>query len=334
MLTLSNLIFISILPLILGISVAVFLGRFTRSTLGPSIGACATLIAGYFGHFATMDFAYTDGDTVTQKVVQSLSQTAAGLLGPSTAIQWIPIFAAAALATTVIVAPVQSTGDSKHPSDTFFHNHFYRWAIYGLLIALTISAVARLLLTSVYFTDSYPRAAQIAFVVVPALLIGTVWAGPFFSKGSRRNSSDLPISRLSHLGTLLLAASALVLLASSGSITVGLLQIPALSAALVSTVVHQSNTGRRALNSDAWLIASAVCFPVAIGFFFAEVRYEAAVLFAISSILVTWLPPLSCDNNTKKLCTVVISCLPAIAAAIWAAVVLSQMIESPYGSTG
>ena len=125
-----------------------------------------------------------------------------------------------------------------------------------------------------------------------------------------------------------------MLLISSGSLTIGLLQIPALSAAMVSAVFYQSNTGRHAFNGDAWLIASSICFPVAIGFFFAQLRWEAAVLFAISSILVAWMPPLARANNAQKVCTVVASCLPAIAAAIWAAIVLSQTIATPYGGAG
>ena len=39
MLTISDIIFTSTLPLILGISVAVFFNRFVRSTLAAAIGA-------------------------------------------------------------------------------------------------------------------------------------------------------------------------------------------------------------------------------------------------------------------------------------------------------
>ena len=334
MLTVSDIIFTSILPLIVGMSVAVFLGRFTRPPIGPSIGALLTLIAGYLGRFAVMDFAYADGETVTQKVVQSLSQTATRLLGPSTAIQWIPIFATAALATTIIVARVGSTGSSQQPGDTSSPNFFSRLVICGLLVALTALAIVRFLWTSVYFSASFTWAAQIGYVVVPAFLIGAVWAGAFCARGIGRNTADWHISRWASVSTLLLSASALVLLASSGSLTIGLLQIPALSAAMVSAVFYQSNTGRHAFNGDAWLIATSICFPVAIGFFFAQLRWEAAVLFAISSILVAWMPPLARANNAQKVCTVVASCLPAIAAAIWAAIVLSQTIATPYGGAG
>lgn len=334
MLTANDLIFTALVPLILGMSVAFFFGRFNRSPLGPSIGALATLVAGYFGHFAVRDFAYADGETVPRKVVQSLSQTAAGLLFPSTAIEWIPIFATVALAMTIIIARVESACNAKHPEDTLPRNLLGRSAIYGLLVALTASAVVRLLWTSVYLSGNFMWAAQIGYVVVPALFISAVWLGALSAKGIRRNTSQQHLSRLSHLCTLLLSASALVLLASSGSVTLGLLQIPALSATIVSTVFYRSIAGRHALHGDAWLIASSMCFPVAIGFLFAALRWEAAVLFAISSTLVAWLPPLAADNSRRKVCTVVVSCLPAIAAAIWAAIVLSQTITAPYGGNG
>jgi hypothetical protein len=337
MLTLGDIMFTSILPLTLGMSVAVFLGRLAPASPRHAIGSLTTLVAGYFGYFARMDFAYADGETIPQKVAQSISQTATGLLTPSTAIQWIPIFAAAALTITIIVARVQFTGNAMRPEKTQPQSRFSRWAVFGWFVALIALAFVRLLWSSVYFTDRFVLAAQVGYVVVPALLIGAVWAGAFCPIGTGRpqkiwqNTSGQRIARLSHLSTLLLSASALVLLGCSGSFTVAMLQIPALSAALISFVFHPSDTNDHGLSSDAWLVASSICVPVAIGFFFAQLRWEAAILFAISSILVTWMPPLTHDSKTKKAVTAIAPCLPAVAVAIWAAIVLSQTIAPPYG---
>ncbi len=331
MLTFSDLLFTSILPLILGLSLAVFLSHLVQTTWAPAMGAWATLVTGYLGRFAIMDFAYADGETVTQKVVQSLSQTATGLLSPPTAIQWIPIFATAVLATTVIVERVGPIGSSKQPDGSLSHHFLSRALIYGLLVTLSATAVVRLLWTSVYFADPFPWTVKLGYVAVPAILISAVWFGAFSAASIGCKTSCQYISRWASVSTMLLSASALVLLASSGSFTIGLLQIPALSAAVVVAVLHQPTTERYAVGGDIWLIVSAVCFPVAIGFFFAEVRWEAAVLFASSAILVAWMPPRTRNSNLQKVCKVVVSCLPAIAAAVWAATLLSQTIESTYG---
>lgn len=122
-----------------------------------------------------------------------------------------------------------------------------------------------------------------------------------------------------------------MLLASSGSYTIGLLQIPVLSAAVVSAVFHRQQEEHHALGGDVWLIVSAVCFPIAIGFFFAEVHGEAVALLATLAMLAAWMPPRTSDNSVLlKVSDVIASCLPAIAAAVWAAILLSHAIESAY----
>ena len=324
MLTANDLIFAAIVPLILGLSVAFFLKKITQSRYSQSIGALFALVAGYFGHFAKMNFAYAEGETINSKLAQSFYQTVFELLNPMAAIQWIPLFAVACLAITIIIESVGSEEDSCDISDSSPRSISSHVLIYGLLVVLTAAAVVRLLWSSVYFTDRYALTAQIGYTIVPALLIGAVWLGGFNPRQCRQRDPNQLISRWASVSTVLLSASALVLLASSGSFTIGLLQIPVLSAAIVSAVFVPTTSNRWPLNSDAWLIASAVCCPVAIGFFFAKVRWETAVLFAMSSILVTTLTPLAHENILKKVGIAIANCLPAIAAAIWAAVLLGE----------
>ena len=335
MLTANDLVFASILPLIIGLSVAVFVRCTTRSRCSHSIGVLSTLIAGYFGRYGVMNFAYAQGETTSEKVFQSFSQTSTQLLSPSTAIQWIPIIAFLCFAISILVARLESANCpniEKDPSPRSpLHSLLHSLLVYGLLVLLSALAIVRLLWTSVYFTDRFSPALQVGYVVVPAAVIAAIWMGGFNIRVSPQQIDHQPISRWSSISTLLLSASALVLMASSGSFTIGLLQLPVLSAAMVGAVFIHSPSSHCPINSNAWLIASAVCLPVAVGFFFAEVRWETAVLFFTSSILLTFFPPLVPDNNFKKIGIAIAACLPAIAAATWAAIALSQAIQSPYG---
>lgn len=343
MLTANDFLFAMVLPLVMGISVAAVLRWFGWPALGRSGGMLVALVAGYFCRYGMMNFAYVSGQAETDSqpffnlVTETISQTTTELIAPGVAIAWIPILSAIALTVTLGLASfgdrTDNTGDAPLPKSRSRLN-----AAVGLLLPVVLAAAAMIVLlkSSVYFSDDFSIPWQAIYVGVPAVLVGLVWVGRVsdFAVASVDGGSLPPTgsdSRWQSLGSLLICFSAMVLLGSSGSFSYALLQIPVLTAIIVGASFFVASEHWRSINNDRWLIASAVCLPVVLGYFFAEVTLMGAGSMMVSALLWGWLPARSGSDWRKKIGTVLVASLPAMAAAAWAAIQLSQAIDdNPY----
>ena len=331
-----------LLPLLAGIVVAAAFKISRRpaiASLGRSCGVLMALTFGYFAHFAMLNFAYADGETLSQKVMLTVSETSSQFLAPSTAIQWLPVIAKACLAVTWLVPSLQRSGNSV---SLISENHndyssqvqsrltnsltFTTGLTFAALVMLAAGSIIYLLWSTVYLTDRYTLLSQISYVSIPAVIMAFIWMGGF-----RQSSYGQATSRWTVASTIGLSISTMVLLVTSGSFTFGLLQMPVIAAALVGFAFYYPSTKRSPANHDAWLITCAISLPIALGFFFAEVRWETAALFAVSAALATWLTPGSSNSNFSKAAIAFSVCLPAIAASVWSAIEFSQAVKSPYG---
>ena len=336
MLTATDIVLKMLLPLMAGISVALIFRMTKRPAVvafGRSCGVLTALLLGYFAHFALLNFAFAVGETFSQKVTLTLSQTTSQIFNPLTAIQWLPIIATLCLAVTLLVTklqfsstPINHDNQAQNAPNSQRPSNFQIVFIFGALVVLVAGTIVRLLWSSVYFTDRYTLLSQIGHTSIPATLVGLIWLGGF-RQGFHKHSS----SRWTVASTLLLSISATMLLATSGSFTFALLQMPVIAAALVGFAFFYSSTERSPANHDGWLITSGIILPVMLGFFLAEVHWGNAALFAISAAMVTWFPPKTIDSKFRKFGITLFVCLPAIAAAIGAAIEFSQAVKSPYG---
>ena len=336
MLTVTDILLKMLLPLVAGIVMAGSFRIVMRpavASLGRSCGVLTALLLSYFAHFALLNFAFADGETFRSKVKLTLSQTISQILNPSTAIQWLPIITTACLVATLLVAklqpadkPLNHDSEGQKTSGSQRSSKLLGVFKFCLLFLAAAGTISRLLWSSVYFTDRFSLVSQIGYAAIPAIAISLIWLGGF-----RQNDHSQMTSRWTVVSTLVLSVSAMVLLGTSGSFSFALLQIPVIAAALVGFACFYPLAKRSPANHDAWLITSGICLPVLLGFFFAEVRWETAMLFALAAAMATWLTPKASDSIFKKAGITFLICLPAITAAIWAAIKFSQAVKSPYG---
>lgn len=345
MLTANDFFFAMLLPLVMGIIVAAVLRWSGRPALGRSGGMLVALVAGYFCRYGMMNFAYvssqgeTDSQPLFKWVTETVFQTTTELIAPGVAIAWIPILSVIALAVTLGLAcfndRTNDTGDDTVPQSSSRLS-----AAAGLLLRVVLAAAAMIVLlkSSVYFSDDFSIQWRAIYVGVPAVLVALVWAGrtghcvviPADGDSVKRTA---PESRWQSLGSLLICFSAMVLLGTSGSFSYALLQIPVITAIIIGASFFVASENSRSLNDDRWLIASAVCLPVILGYFFAEVTLLGAGSTLVSALLLAWMPVRPGNSLGKKIGTLFLACLPAMAAAAWAAIQLSQAIsDNPYRS--
>ena len=336
MLTLLDLVLKMLLPLVAGIGVAVIFKMIKPpaiASLSRSCGVLTALLLGYFSHFASLNFAFADGENYSQKVMLTLAQTTSQILNPSTAIQWLPIITTTCLAMTLLISqrrsldkPIDHDPLVQNTSRVKIQSRLRSVFIFGMLAILVAGTITRLLWSTVYFTDRYTLLSQIGLTSIPVIILSWIWLGGF-----QHSLPSQAFSRWTVASTLLLSVSAMVLMATSGSVTFALLQLPVIAATLVGLTSFNASIIRSPANHDAWLITSGISLPVVLGFFFAEVSWENALLFSLAAAMATWLVPKASNSNFRKIGIAFVVCLPAIATAIWSAIEFSDAVKSPYG---
>ncbi len=290
------------------------------------------IITGYLGSYSYNLWQRLSHDEQNLGGIwSSLSDAFWRLTFPKLDVQWVPLAISVALAVTVVMHWTNSSSKKV-----------IRFTAFTLMIfALNTLLIAMILWNSLHLAENKSLVLRSGNVLIPGLLLTLIWVGPLLRTRNRglipqpnadlESSTPKLASPIGWLAALALPLSATLLLASSGTLS---LAFKALIPAIIPLAqFYQRKSQHNVSVMAAGWISLAVCLPVILGHFFAEVSVWQAVLIVVSSFLTLWQWPEKSHSLVKQWGISFACVLPAlIAAGVAALTLVAQMQgESPDG---
>lgn len=295
--------------------------RTTRFAISAWLG----ILFGYVGNFSFSHWQRLADDAQTfAGIWASLWDALTRLATPKLDVQWVPLGLTVALVVTLAIQWTKISPKKPFGFATFA----------AIALSLNTTLMSLILWNSTYFAANKPFFQRAAYVVIPGLLLTLVWLASCTRKNheieiaesatdTKSTSPDLD-SMVGWLAALALPLSATLLLASSGTLSLALKAL--IPAVIPAAQFFQRKSQHNSSSMAAGWISLAVCLPVILGHFFAEVSFWQAVLLVLSACLTLWLWPRKSDSLLKQW-TVSFACVgPALlASGIAALSLLSEL---------
>jgi len=291
------------MPLLLGSATAWFF----RGRWRAAVGCVVATICCYWFRLTADEWSFVASDSRTvADLITSLGAGVRQICAPKSAIHWVPIATVVVFAVDRVCAlwpRHENLGETSVPKRSVL-----LFSVHGVVYTLVFCGiVSKLLWTSVYFTDSYATWQQLSFVLVPGLLLSSVW---WFARSASEEIGDATHGILS---VAAIAGSASAVLGSSGSIQYSLFVAGTLVYSLVMFLLQQETVATRN-RPMAGILAATIGLPIALGYFFAEVSIVSGLLIWGSLLLLVTYWPKQNANILTKWARAVLIAAPALVA--------------------
>jgi len=319
--TLLDTVAVFIMPLLLGLASVWCFKKATK--LGAAIAMWFAIVSCYLFRWTQAEWSILEGNAKsTEAFVFCLKSAFGQLVSPTTALQWLPLAVTGIVMTHGIILFVADRKTGKDQQEGLLlgrGSKLFQRSIFAAFLVICIGLMARLLWTSIYFTDRYSTTQHAAFVLTPALALATIW----WLGSMRRDACDD-----SKLGTITLATITLsicVLLGTSGSIQYAMFTAGTMTFPFILLLHSRSHC--ELVRPLAGIVPFTVGLPVVLGYYFAEVTWFSGLqaFLSLAMLMVLW--PTRDSTQSRRWAMTLLPVLPVLVASVIGAVGMMNEIQ-------